>query len=80
MLRFPALTSNRNAADLLKLVQQRERLLSPAWVTAVGHKRPSTAAGLPLAEAERQAAPLEARIHELSRPVRLRLGLTPVAP
>jgi lysophospholipase L1-like esterase len=77
MRRFPELTTNRNAAELLKLVQQRERLLSPAWLTAVGHTRPSTPAGLPLAEAERQAAPLEARIQELSRPVRLSLRLTP---
>jgi len=75
--RFPELTSNRNAAELLKLVQQRERLLSPAWLTSVGHTRPSTPVGLPLADAERWAAPLDERIQALSRPVKLSLRLSP---
>jgi lysophospholipase L1-like esterase len=78
LLRFPQLTTNRNAAELLQAVQKRERLLSPAWVTSVGHTRPNTQVGLPLAEAERQAAPLEERIRTLSRPVRLSLRLSPV--
>lgn len=74
---FPELTTNRQAVELLKLVRQRERLLSSAWITAVGHKRPQTPTGLPLPEAQQKAAPLEQRIHELSRPVTLHLRLVP---
>lgn len=78
LLRYPALSTNRRAAELLKLVQQRERLLSPAWLTAVGHTRPNTPAGLPLDEAQRRSAPLEQKLLELSQPVRLQLRLVPV--
>jgi hypothetical protein len=40
-------------------------LLKDAWLTAVGHKRPGMAAGLPLQEAERQADATEAEIRKL---------------
>ena len=78
LLRYPALSTNRNAAELLKLVRQRERLLSPAWLTSVGHTRPNTPAGLPLDEAQRQAAPLEPKLRELAQPVKLQLRVVPV--
>jgi lysophospholipase L1-like esterase len=78
LLRYPALSTNRNAAELLKLVKQRERLLSPAWLTSVGHHRPNTPAGLPLDEAQRRAEPLEQRLRELTQPVRLQLRLVPI--
>ena len=79
LLRFPELTTNRNAQELLKLVKQRERILSPAWLTAVGHTRPDTPAGLPLEEARRRAAPLTEQIRKLSRPVRLDFSLRPAS-
>ncbi len=74
--RFPALTTNRRAAELLSLVRERERLLGLAWLTECGHKRPDTLVGLPLAEAEAKAAPLTRRIRELTRPVTLSLRLS----
>lgn len=74
---FPDCTLNRRAADLLALVRQRERLLTPAWVGDVGHKRPGTPAGLPLPEAERQAAALEERIGTSAGPVVLALRAEP---
>lgn len=53
-------------AELLDLVQRRQRLLKDAWLTAVGHRRPGMNTGLPLAAAQRQAAELEARIRALA--------------
>lgn len=47
------------------LVQQRVSLLRDAYVGTAGHKRPGVAKGLPIPEAERKAAELSAKIHEL---------------
>lgn len=79
LLKYPLLSTNRRAAELLKLVQQRERLLAAAWLTDVGHKRPGTAVGLPLAEAQAKSAPLTEKIRELARPVPIGISVVPVA-
>lgn len=50
------LQSDPNAKAVLELVRQRQRLTKDPWLTAVGHKRPGMSAGIPLADAERQAA------------------------
>lgn len=47
---------------LLKLIAARRKLLSDAWLTATGHKRPGMAVGKPLAEAEREAAEIGKKI------------------
>jgi lysophospholipase L1-like esterase len=78
LLRYPDLSTNRSSARVLTLVRQRERLLSPAWLTDVGHKRPDTPKGLPLDEARRQAGELARQIRELARPRTLTLRLVPV--
>lgn len=75
---FKDLATNQHAADLLKAVQQRHQILDPAWLTDVGHKRPDTPKGMPLAEAQRKAEPLEKKARELATPVRLSLRLVPV--
>jgi lysophospholipase L1-like esterase len=48
--------------ELLKLVDQKTRLLHDAWLSHVGHKRPGVKAGLPIDEAKKKAAELEAKI------------------
>lgn len=53
------------AAELRKLVKQREHILHDAWLSYVGHKRPGVKAGLPLEEAQRQATNLEKLIDRL---------------
>ena len=57
---------------ILKLSQQRQRLLKDAWLTDVGHLRPGMKAGLPLAEAQQQAKQLGEQIRKLAnvRPTR----------
>lgn len=77
---FPGLTTNRRAAEVLQLVKQRQRLLSSAWLSAVGHRRPGTPAGLPLEEARRQAAPLEERLRELCKPLSMSVHLVTEEP
>ncbi len=52
--------------QLFTLIQQRQNLMKDAWLTATGHKRPGMNKGLPLAEAQEQAAELEKRIRELA--------------
>ena len=57
-----------HGAEVLRLVQQRQRLLKDAWLTAVGHKRPGMSKGLPLAEAQKQSAEIGPRIRTLTAP------------
>jgi lysophospholipase L1-like esterase len=49
------LKSHPRGAEVLKLVQQRQRLLKDAWLTHVGHVRPGMNQGKPLAEAQHEA-------------------------
>lgn len=60
------LTSHPQAAEILKLVQQRQRNLKDAWLTHVGHVRPGMPKGKPLAEAQREAEEVTAKLQELS--------------
>lgn len=53
---------------VLKLVEQKQRMMKDAWLTAIGHKRPGMNKGLPLAEARAKAAELDKEIHALTRP------------
>ncbi len=57
--KFPETTA---FAELVKLIRQRQRLRTDAWLTACGHKRPGMAPGLPLEEAEAKAAALTPQI------------------
>lgn len=42
--------------DLVKYITSRQCILAPAWLSHIGHKRPGTKPGLPLAEAQARAA------------------------
>ena len=52
-------------AELLPLVQQRVNLLRDSYVGTAGHKRPGVAKGLAVADAEKQAEEISARIQKL---------------
>jgi len=52
-------------AELLSLTKQRIDVLRDAYVGTAGHKRPGVAKGLPVDEAEKQAAELTAKIQSL---------------
>jgi lysophospholipase L1-like esterase len=53
-------------SEVLKLVQQRQRLLKEAWLTHVGHLRPGMNKGKPWLEAERDAEELDSKIRALT--------------
>ncbi|HXT42452.1 MAG TPA: GDSL-type esterase/lipase family protein [Candidatus Angelobacter sp.] len=58
--------SHPNGTEILKLVQQKQRVLKDAWLKYVGHKRPGMNPGKPLPEAEGEAGALDAKIHALA--------------
>lgn len=49
-------------AKFYQQVHDRQRLLTDAWLTQIGHKRPGMAKGLPVPEAETRAAALESQL------------------
>jgi len=57
-----------NGPALLKLIQQRQRMVKDAWLTDVEHQRPGMNKGLPLAEATTKAAAIETEILQLAPP------------
>jgi len=61
----PMLAANPNGDKLLKLIQKQENVLRSAWLSEAGHLRAGHPVGLPLPEAQQQAAALEAQIREL---------------
>ncbi len=67
----------QQAAELLKLIQRRQRLQGDAWLNEVGHLRPGMSKGVPVADATAQAAELNQQITKLAHPVHLNLDLKP---
>jgi pimeloyl-ACP methyl ester carboxylesterase/lysophospholipase L1-like esterase len=55
-----------HGAEILKLVQAKQRLMKDAWLTDTGHNRPGMKRGLPPAEAKARAAEFDRRIHDLA--------------
>ena len=56
-----------NGAQILQNVQKKQAILRSAWLSEVGHKRPGVPAGLPLADAEKKAAPFDAEARSLAK-------------
>jgi lysophospholipase L1-like esterase/pimeloyl-ACP methyl ester carboxylesterase len=69
----------QQAAELLKRIKERQRLLGDAWLNEVGHLRPGMSKGKPIAEATAEAAELNQQIAKLARPVHINLDLKPSA-
>ncbi len=62
------LAQHPNGEALLKLIQQRQRMMKDSWLTAIGHKRPGMSKGLPLADAQTKAAELDRQLRALATP------------
>ena len=75
--RWPELTTNRRAADVWKLLEEKTRVLGLAWLTDVGHKRPDTPKGIALADAQKKATVLDAKARELAAPMEMKLRIVP---
>jgi hypothetical protein len=69
--------ADKTAGELWKLIDEKNRVLAPAWLTHVGHKRPDTPKGLPLEEAKKKAAALDEAIRKLCQPREVTLGIGP---
>lgn len=54
--------------QMLKLIQQRQRMTKDSWLTDVRHVRPGMGKGVPLPEAIAKAAEIEAQIRQLTAP------------
>ncbi len=67
------LSINVRAAELMKLIQKRQRLLTDSWLNEVGHLRPGMAKALPVADAQAQAAELSTQITKLAQPVEVKV-------
>lgn len=55
--------------ELLRLIHQQSSVMKDAWLTDIGHKRPQKA-GLPLPQAQKQAADIETQIPKLLCPTK----------
>jgi lysophospholipase L1-like esterase len=77
LVRLPALSTNRRAVALRKLVAERHGTINLAWLEDVGHVAPRFKEALPLAEAKTRAEVLEKRIRDLARPIPITLILAP---
>jgi lysophospholipase L1-like esterase len=66
------------SAELWKLIDEKNRLLGPAWLTYVGHKRPDTPKGLPFEEAKTKAAKLDEEVRKRCAPSEMALGIGPL--
>src|SRR5579872_972923 len=65
--RFSRPDTLRPGLEILRLIHEKNRLLTDAWLTEMGHKRPGMEHGLPLAEAQARAAELTARMSGMMR-------------
>jgi lysophospholipase L1-like esterase len=73
--RWTKLSANKRSAEAWDLVQKKQRILGLAWLTDVGHKRPDMRKGIPLADAQKYAAEVDARVRMLATPVELKLRI-----
>ncbi len=69
------LSAVRRSLEFWNKLEEKNRLLGLAWLTDVGHKRPDTPKGLPLAEAQAKASKLDAEARTLAKPVELKLKI-----
>jgi lysophospholipase L1-like esterase len=75
---YPSLITTDRGRHILQLLHSRNRIMSDAWLTFVGHKRPGMPKGLGVKEAEAEAVSLDRQIEDLSRPVELHIRLLPL--
>lgn len=61
------LPAHPNAKEILVLVREKQKTLKLAWLSLTKHVRPGIAAGLPLEEAQAEAAKLDTQARELAK-------------
>jgi hypothetical protein len=71
------LSTDKKPSQVLKLIQEKNRIMGQAWVTHVGHKRPDTPKGMPFEEAKKKAAALDEEIRKLCKPKEISMDVGP---
>ena len=71
------IAADAKSAEAWKRIDEKNRMLGLAWLTHVGHKRPDTPKGMPLAEARKKAAVLDAEIRKLCAPMEISIAIGP---
>lgn len=61
------LKSKPNGDGILRLTDERQKIMKDAWLTSIGHQRPGMNVGLPLEEARAKANEIALRIGELKK-------------
>lgn len=56
------LPTHSKAKEILSLIRKKQQMLKLAWLTSTGHKRPGVPAGMPIADANKLAAELDAQV------------------
>jgi hypothetical protein len=64
---------------LLSIVHALRTMLTDAWLTEVGHKRPGMTQGLPMIQADAAERKQESEIKALAAPIRLEIEVRPIA-
>jgi lysophospholipase L1-like esterase len=77
LTKWSELGTNKRTAELWDLVQKKQRILGLAWLTDVGHKRPDTRKGIPLADAMKYGMEVDEQVSELLKTpdVHLQVGV-----
>ena len=70
---FRDFSQNVQSNRLGKLIQDRQQIMGPAWLSDIAYKRPGTPKGLPLDEAMKRSAVQTQEIRRLALPVTIEM-------
>jgi lysophospholipase L1-like esterase len=73
--RWKDLSINKRSTEAWDLIQKKQRILGMAWLSDVGHKRPDTKKGIPLADAQKYAEEINVQMGKLATATKLKLRI-----
>jgi hypothetical protein len=76
LTKWKDLSTNKRTAEIWDQIQKKQRILGLAWLTDVGHNRPDTRKGIPLADAKKYGEEIDAKVRELTKAPDLALKVT----
>jgi len=65
LTKWKDLGTNKRTAEMWDLIQKKQRILGLAWLTDVGHKRPDTRKGIPIADALKYGEEIDEQVKKL---------------
>lgn len=80
LLDYAASPMRKRSARLLERVHAQRAMLTDAWLTAIGHKRPGMPTGLAMERALDEAQKLHTEIQELAAPLLAVINVRPASP